>query len=47
MVSEGSTRVNGDWRAYEVKFQGGGTSDNGEKLIVWGRRLFTPRPGPA
>ncbi|HQZ97288.1 MAG TPA: hypothetical protein PLP21_13280, partial [Pyrinomonadaceae bacterium] len=22
--------------------QGGGTSENGEKLIVWGRRLFIP-----
>ena len=47
MVSEGEIKVNGDWRAYEVKFQGGGTSDKGEKLIVWGRRLFIPaeRPG--
>ena len=47
MVSEGEIKVNGDWRAYEVKFQGGGTSANGEKLVVWGRRLFIPaaRPG--
>ena len=47
MVSEGEIAVNGGWRAYEVKFQGGGTSVNGEKLIVWGRRLFIPaaRPG--
>ena len=39
--------VNGGWPAYEVKFQGGGTTDKGEKLIVWGRRLFIPaaRPG--
>ena len=46
-VSEGEIKVNGDWRAYEVKFQGGGTSDAGEKLIVWGRRIFVPasRPG--
>ena len=47
MVSEGEIKVNGDWRAYEVKFQGGGTAVNGEKLLVWGRRLFIPaaRPG--
>ncbi len=42
MVSEGEIKLNGDWRAYEVKFQGSGTSENGEKLIVWGRRLFIP-----
>lgn len=47
MVSEGEIKVNGDWKAYEVKFQGSGMSDNGEKLTVWGRRLFIPaaRPG--
>ncbi len=47
MVSEGEIKVNGDWRAYEVKFHGGGTSESGEKLTVWGRRLFIPaaRPG--
>ncbi len=47
MVSEGEIQINGGWRAYEIKFQGGGTSDKGEKLIVWGRRLFIPaeRPG--
>jgi len=47
MVSEGETKVNGAWRAYEVRFQGGGTSAKGEKLDVWGRRLFIPaaRPG--
>jgi eukaryotic-like serine/threonine-protein kinase len=46
MLSQGKTMVNG-WWAYEVKFQGGGTTDTGEKLIVWGRRLFIPaaRPG--
>ncbi|MBK8304108.1 MAG: hypothetical protein IPK98_12155 [Chloracidobacterium sp.] len=42
MVSEGEIKLNGDWRAYEVKFQGGGTSETGEKLVVWGRRLFIP-----
>jgi LPXTG-motif cell wall-anchored protein len=42
MVSEGEIKLNGNWRAYEIKFQGGGTSENGEKLVVWGRRLFIP-----
>lgn len=47
MLSEGEIKVNGDWQAYEVKFQGSGTSDTGERLLVWGRRLFIPaqRPG--
>ena len=42
MVSEGEVRFNGNWRAYEVKFQGGGTSGPGNRLVVWGRRLFIP-----
>jgi serine/threonine protein kinase len=41
VLSEGETVING-WKGYEVKFQGGGTTANGEKLIVWGRRLFIP-----
>ncbi|MGE3465931.1 MAG: serine/threonine protein kinase [Pyrinomonadaceae bacterium] len=47
MVSQGEIRINGDWRAYEVKFRAGGTTPSGEKLDVWGRRLFMPaaRPG--
>ena len=47
VLNEGKIKVNGEWKAYEVKFQGGGTAKNGEKLIVWGRRLFIPvaRPG--
>ncbi len=47
MVSEGEIKLNTTWRAYEVKFQGGGTSPSGENLIVWGRRIFVPaaRPG--
>lgn len=47
MISAGEIKVNQNWRAYEVKFQAGGTSETGEKLIVWGRRLFIPaaRPG--
>ena len=45
-LSEGEITING-WKAYEMKFQGGGTTENGEKMIVWGRRLFIPasRPG--
>ena len=42
MVSEGEIKINGDWQAYEVKFQGSGTSDTGERLLVWGRRIFMP-----
>lgn len=47
MVSEGEIKLNGDWRAYEIKFQSSGTSESGEKLVLWGRRLFIPaaRPG--
>ena len=47
MVSEGEIKLNGDWRAYEVKFQGSGNSPSGERLLVWGRRIFVPaaRPG--
>ncbi|MBV9216878.1 MAG: serine/threonine protein kinase [Acidobacteria bacterium] len=47
MVSEGEIKVNGDWRAYEVKFLAEGSSGSGGKLVVWGRRLFMPaaRPG--
>lgn len=39
--SQGETKVNG-WKAYEIKFQGGDEIANGEKLVVWGRRLFIP-----
>lgn len=47
MVSEGEIKINGEWRGYELKFQAGGETATGEKLIVWGRRLFIPaaRPG--
>ncbi len=43
MISEGEIKFNGEWHAYEVKFQG----SDGQKLVVWGRRLFVPaaRPG--
>ncbi len=47
MVSEGETRLNGDRRAYEVRFEGSGPDGKGGRLEVWGRRLFVPaaRPG--
>jgi serine/threonine protein kinase len=47
MVSEGEIKVNGEWRAYEIKFQGDQMSPSGEKLLVWGRRIYLPaaRPG--
>jgi serine/threonine protein kinase len=47
MLSEGEIKINGGWRAYEIKFQGGGDTANGEKITLWGRRLFIPmaRPG--
>lgn len=42
-MSAGETKVNGDLRGYEVKFQGGGKIENGEKnLIIWGRRIWIP-----
>lgn len=42
LVSEGEKTVNNGWRAYEVKFQGTGKAANGEKITLWGRRLFIP-----
>ena len=48
VLSEGETKINGGWKAYEVKFQGGGSTKKGEeKLILWGRRFWIPaaRPG--
>lgn len=47
VVSEGPIVFNGGWKAYEVKFQGSGPAVNGQRLLLWGRRLFVPaaRPG--
>jgi serine/threonine-protein kinase len=48
IVSKQETKINGDWRAYEVKFQGSGeTQKDGKKLTIWGRRIWIPaaRPG--
>ncbi|HRH43223.1 MAG TPA: serine/threonine-protein kinase [Pyrinomonadaceae bacterium] len=46
-ISEGEKTINNGWRAYEMKFQGEGETQKGEKITMWGRRLFIPaaRPG--
>lgn len=46
LVSQGEVTVNG-WRGYEMKFKFGGTRDDGEEIMVYGRRIFIPsaRPG--
>jgi serine/threonine protein kinase len=43
-ISEGETEIqNGRWKAFEVKFQGGNKMiKTGEKLLIWGRRLWIP-----
>jgi hypothetical protein len=42
MVSSGEITINNGWRAYEVKFKGTGKTANGEKITLWGRRMFMP-----
>lgn len=42
LVSQGETRINGDWKAYEMKFSGEGRTKNGDYITVWGRRLWIP-----
>lgn len=42
LLSQGETRINGEWKAYEMKFQGEGVTVNGDKIILWGRRLWIP-----
>jgi serine/threonine protein kinase len=44
LISEGKKNINNGWRAYEIKFQGAGVTAVGEKITLWGRRLFIP-PG--
>jgi hypothetical protein len=41
-VSEGETRITGDLQAYELKFQAEGTTKNGDRVTLWGRRLWVP-----
>lgn len=47
LISQGETKINGDWRAYEMKFKGEGKTKNGDVVTLWGRRLWIPasRPG--
>lgn len=47
LVSQGETQINNGWRGYEMKFEGAGTTSSGEKISLWGKRLFIPaaRPG--
>ena len=47
VVSEGETMIqNGRWRVYEVKFQGTTVTEKGEKITLWGRRLWLPMQSP-
>ncbi len=47
LISQSEKTINGGWRGYEMKFQGEGETQKGEKITMWGRRLFIPaaRPG--
>lgn len=47
LLSHGETKINGSWRAYEMKFQAEGITKNGDRIMLWGRRLWIPaaRPG--
>lgn len=42
LISQGETRINGEWKAYEMKFQAEGKTINGDKVTLWGRRLWLP-----
>jgi serine/threonine protein kinase len=43
VVSESENSIqNGRWKVYEVKFQGVAETAGGEKITVWGRRLWLP-----
>lgn len=42
LLSQGETTINNDWKAYEIKFQGSGKTVNGDKITLWGRRLWIP-----
>ena len=46
-ISSEEKQINNGWRAFEMKFQGEGVTNKGEKITLWGRRLFIPaaRPG--
>jgi len=43
VISEGDAVIqNGRWKVYEVKFQSSGENAKGEKVTVWGKRLWLP-----
>ena len=42
VISEGATVLRDKRQAYEVKFESAGIAANGEKLTLWGRRLWIP-----
>ncbi len=42
VVSKGEKTINDGRQAYELKFQGTGMTPAGEKLTLWGNRLFVP-----
>jgi hypothetical protein len=41
-LSQNEQTLNGSWKAYEMKFEGSGTTRGGEKVKLWGRRIFVP-----
>jgi serine/threonine protein kinase len=41
-ISQGEVFINNGRKAYEVKFQGEGETNSGEKITIWGRTLFLP-----
>jgi serine/threonine protein kinase len=43
VISEGDALIqNGRWKVYEVKFQSSSVNEKGEKVTVWGKRLWLP-----
>lgn len=47
LISQGETAINNGWKGYEMKFEGAGVTASGEKINLWGKRIFIPaaRPG--
>jgi len=41
-LSQGEVFINNGRKAFEVKFQGEGETNTGEKITIWGRTLFLP-----
>lgn len=42
LVSESEKTINNGWKVYEMSFEGAGETANGEKINLWGKRLFIP-----